>query len=394
MRSSTLGSLPLEPLTLGVEEEFQILCPDTWALVPAFDALHACSLSLPHRVPCSQEIQYPEMGSRESKAWAVKSELHQSCCEVVTRPCRSVDQLLNEVRSNRQQLFEIARQTGLRVGLSGAHPASCWSDLPITREPRRLLSEQLFQEAHRQCLAFALHIHVGVPDRNLALRVMNDARTLLPILYALSCSSPLLEGRNSGLMSSRMLRAFGFPRTGIPDAFHDLDELDRLMNTLLQAGVIADAGQIWWDIRIHHKYPTVEFRLCDAVPLLQDVASLAALIQAFVGDLLASYEKGYESSLIDRTLLCENRWRAARFGTKAKLIDYSSGKLEPLGKLVGRLCQRLEPQASQLGMIDHLHRNRNIACHGSAAERQLALWEKGAEWEPIVRQYVAETEAV
>jgi len=376
-------------LTLGVEEEFQILCPETWALVPALDKLRAVHPA------GGGEFQATGPKSHGIDGWEIKSELHQCCCEVVTRPCATVQRLEVEVRSNRQRLFEVARQAGLRVGLSGTHPFSCWDDLPITREPRRLLSEHLFQEEHRQCLAFALHIHVGVPDRRLALRVMNDARALLPILYALSCSSPFLEGRVTGLKSSRLLRAFGFPRTGIPTAYHSLDELDQLIETMQQAGLIADAGQLWWDLRIHHKYPTVEFRICDAVPRIQDVVGLAALVQAFVADLLASYKQGDEIAPASHLLICENRWRAARFGTKAELIDYPTGKMLPLAALVDRLCDRLARHAAQLGSVDHLDRICKMALCGSSAESQLAAWNvEISRLEPVVRQYVAETEAV
>ena len=204
-----------KPLSLGIEEEFQILRPDTLALDPKCDKLIA-------------------LGS--ARGFSIKTELHQSCCEIITAPCETVNQLQEAVRRNRLRLASIAEKADLAIGLSGTHPFSDWKTLPITQEPRRLFSEYLFQEAHRHCLAFALHIHICVPDRNLALKVMNDARNLLPILYALSGSSPFLEGRKTGLKSSRLLRAFGFPRTGIPDTFEDIDQLDRLADVMQSAG--------------------------------------------------------------------------------------------------------------------------------------------------------------
>ena len=208
--------------TVGVEEEYQILCPDTLALTPAYAQLVSC-------------CQVGEL--------SIKTELHQSCCEVVTPPCASVGELNEVLRSQRGLLIDIAKQAGLKIALSGTHPFSKWYELPITQEPRRLQSEFLFQEAHRQCLAYALHIHVEIPNRATALRVMNDARPLLPILYALSCSSPFLEGRCTGLHSSRLLRAFGFPRTGIPDEFESLEALDELISTLQQSGLLRSACQ-------------------------------------------------------------------------------------------------------------------------------------------------------
>ena len=359
------------PLTLGVEEEFQLLCPETLALLPAYDRLVACN---------------------PIEGFSIKSELHQSCCEVVTHPCRTVAELDEALRSNRRSLFQIAERAGICVALSGTHPFSHWSDLEITREKRRLLSEYLFQEAHRQCLAFALHIHIGVPDRSLALRVMNDARCLLPILYALSCSSPFLEERRTGLKSSRLLRAFGFPRTGIPDTFENLDQLDQLVATMQRAGLIVDAGQLWWDIRIHHVYPTVEFRVCDAVPLLQDVTALAALAQTFVARLLDDYADGNRIEPLDRFLVCENRWRAGRFGTDVELLDHGTLSLVPLAQQLTNLCAQLEHWARRLHVTEHLDRVLDIAAQGSAAERQLAvLKDNKTALKEVVRLYLAET---
>jgi carboxylate-amine ligase len=359
------------PLTLGVEEEFQLLCPETLALVPAYDRLVA-------RNP--------------QEDFNIKSEIHQSCCEVVTRPCRTVGVLDEELRSNRRCLIEIAERAGICVALSGTHPFSHWADLEITREKRRLFSEHLFQEAHRQCLAFALHIHIGVPDRGLALRVMNDARRLLPILYALSCSSPFLEERQTGLKSSRLLRAFGFPRTGIPDTFENLDQLDQLVATMQQAGLILDEGQLWWDIRVHHLYPTVEFRVCDAVPLLQDVTALAALTQTFVARLLEDYANGNRIEPLDRFLVSENRWRAARFGTDVQLLDHDTLSLVPLAEQLANLCAELEHWARRLHVIEHIERVLEVAAQGSAADRQLAVWKDNkTALKEVVGLYLAET---
>jgi carboxylate-amine ligase len=359
------------PLSLGVEEEFQILCPETLGLVPA----------------CGKLI---ELGS--ARKFRIKTELHQSCCEVTTSACETVDQLREAVRENRLQLAGIAGEAGLAVGISGAHPFSDWKTLPITREPRRLFSEHLFQEAHRHCLAFALHIHVCVPNRHLALKVMNDARGLLPILYALSCSSPFLEGRKTGLKSSRLLRAFGFPRTGIPDTFEDIDQLDRLVEIMRHAGLIVDSGQLWWDIRVHHSYSTVEFRICDAVPLLEDVCALAALTQAYVAHLLDSYEKGRTFEPLNRILLEENRWRAARFGTEADLLDFQKLQLVPLGDLLKSLSRLLMPWIRKFSLHLQFDRLDHILHKGSSAERQLQRWDgTGDSLKDIVRQYKAET---
>jgi carboxylate-amine ligase len=288
--------------------------------------------------------------------------------------------LESELRSNRQRLAEAAEQAGMAIGLSGTHPFSLWYELPITSEPRRLQSEYLFQEAHRQCLAFALHIHIGIPDRQTGLRAMNDARALLPILYALSSSSPFLEGRRTGLKSSRLLRAFGFPRTGIPDAFGSLAEFEAQIASMRNAGLIVDAGQLWWDIRLHHVYPTIEFRVADAVPRLQDVTALAALTQALVAYLLDAYQRGVRFETVDRWILCENRWRAARFGIEAELIATSplphaqpasqqectpdatgpqpsnstTIELQSIQSIVADICESLMPVAAQLGTASYL----------------------------------------
>lgn len=360
-----------KPLSLGVEEEFQILCPETLALEPACDRLIALG---------------------EARNFRVKTELHQSCCEVTTSPCETIDHLQEVARKNRLQLAGIAEEAGLAIGISGTHPFSDWKTLPITQEPRRLFSEYLFQEAHRHCLAFALHIHVCVPNRKIALKVMNDARGLLPILYALSCSSPFLEGRKTGLKSSRLLRAFGFPRTGIPDTFEDIDQMDRLVGIMRDAGLIVDPGQLWWDIRVHHSYPTVEFRICDAVPLLEDVGALAALTQAFVARLLDSYGKNTAPEPLNRIFLEENRWRAARFGTEADLLDFQTLRLVPLGGLLNSLSDILLPWIQKLNLQLPFDRLRHIASEGSSAERQLQGWDgTGDSLKDIVQKYKTET---
>lgn len=221
---------------------------------------------------------------------------------------------------------------------------------------------------------------------------MNDARGLLPILYALSCSSPFLEGRKTGLKSSRLLRAFGFPRTGIPDTFEDIDQMDRLVGIMRDAGLIVDPGQLWWDIRVHHSYPTVEFRICDAVPLLEDVGALAALTQAFVARLLDSYGKNTAPEPLNRIFLEENRWRAARFGTEADLLDFQTLRLVPLGGLLNSLSDILLPWIQKLNLQLPFDRLRHIASEGSSAERQLQGWDgTGDSLKDIVQKYKTET---
>jgi carboxylate-amine ligase len=407
-------------LTLGVEEEFQLLCPETLALVPGYDDLAACWDAEAAGGPeaCPTPTRSAAGRSAPTSLPNLKSELHQSCCEVVTRPCETVAELDRELRSNRHRLARVAESAGMAIGLSGTHPSSLWHNLPITREPRRLDSEYLFQEAHRQCLAFALHIHVGVPDRPTGLRVMNDARVLIPILYALSCSSPFLEGRRTGLKSSRILRAFGFPRTGIPDSVENIAELDAQIASMRSAGLIADAGQLWWDIRLHHVYPTVEFRVADAVPRVKDVTALAALTQAFVAYLLDAYRHDICFEPVPRWILCENRWRAARFGTDSELVATSplptaphtspqrippdtpgprssnseTLELQSIQSIVAEVSEYLMPVAAQLGTARHLEQCQRIAQNGSAADRQLAIAGAGDhDLGGVVRQYCQET---
>ena len=159
-----------------------------------------------------------------------------------------------------------------------------------------------------------------------------------------------------------------------------------------QAGLIMDAGQLWWDIRVHHVYPTVEFRVCDAVPLLQDVTALAALTQTFVARLLDGYEAGKRIEPLDRVLVCENRWRAARFGTNVELLEYGTSSLLPLAEQLTNLCGQLEHWARRLHVIDHLDRVLDIVAQGSAAERQLAVMQnRKATLKDVVRLYLAET---
>jgi carboxylate-amine ligase len=250
---------------------------------------------------------------------------------------------------------------------------------------------------------------------------MNDARILVPILYALSCSSPFLEGRRTGLKSSRVLRAFGFPRTGIPDPVENVAELDSRITSMRNAGVITDAGQLWWDIRLHHVYPTIEFRVADAVPRVQDVTALAALAQAFVAYLLDAYRRGIAFGPLEQWILCENRWRAARFGTEADLIaaphwlqappgdqleippvgddprPFRAGtlQLQSVQSIVAEICDCLMPMAAQLGTTEYLEQCQRIAQTGSAADRQLGVaGASNSELCRVVRQYCQETLAI
>ena len=366
-----MARMPNDPLTLGVEEEFQILDPDSLALAPGLDALRAAGSAV--------DLD-------------VKSEIHACCAEVVTAPCPSIDALADAVRANRRRILEVAKRAGYRVALAGTHPFSLWSDLPTVRGGGRSQSEYYFQEAHRHCLAFALHVHVAIPDRATGLRVMNEARELLPVLYALSCSSPFLESRRTGLKSSRLLRAFGFPRTGIPDAFERLADYDGFIQTLSTNDFIIGPGQLWWDIRLHHTHPTVEFRVCDAIPRVDDVLAIAALCQTYVAYLLEQYERGAEMPARSRLLLEENRWRAARFGAQAALFDFKTESVVLLRDIVRDARETLAPFAERLGTQRHLDKVSDIANAGDAADRQITVWNGGAaDWADVVRCYADET---
>ena len=329
--------------------------------------------------------------------------------------CRDVKQARQELLRVRREMQELAASHGLKVMAAGAHPFSYW-EREREESPRyRALIEDT-QFIARRLLAFGMYVHVGIDDRNLAVDVMNAMRYLLPHILCLANSSPFWHGLDTGLASYRSVLLDALPRTGIPNAFRSHNDYLSYVDTLLRTNSIPDPEAIWWDIRPHsHQQdrsrprfqdgqnaqsgnaetdrPALEIRVCDALPDIDDVLAVAALIQATVAWMVDLRHRNMSFRLYDRTLIAENKWRAVRYGLKGKLLDFGIEREVPIGDLLHELLERVEPVLDRLNCraeVAHIH---TIMQRGASAERQRHIWrQSGEDGKAVVDFLVSETE--
>ena len=295
-------TLPNHIFTIGIEEEFQIVDSETREL--------------------RSHIQEILAGGKILLKERIKAEMHQSVVELGTEVCTDAACAREQVIQLRTNLATIAAQDGLKIASAGTHPFSNWMDQLITADERYATIVNDMQQIARINLIFGLHVHVGIPDREEAIDVMNQARYFLPHLYALSVNSPFWLGQNTGLKAYRQMIFERFPRTGIPDPFESLSEYEDYLKLLVSTNCIDNAKKIWWDIRLHPFFDTLEFRICDAQSRVDDTIALAALMQAIVVKLHKLRRQNVTFRMYPRRLIDENRWRASRYGIDGKLIDF------------------------------------------------------------------------
>src|SRR6187399_481425 len=288
--------------TLGIEEEFAIVDPETREL--------------------RSHIQEILEGGKLTLKEQLKPEMHQSVVELGTEICQSVVDARAHVIDLRSHLARLAANGGMKIASVGTHPFSHWGDQLITEGERYKEIVKDMQQVARANLIFGLHVHVGIPNREAAIHVMNQARYFLPHIYALSTNSPFWVGQNTGLKGYRLKVFERFPRTGIPDSFESLSEYEDFLKLLIKTGCIDNAKKIWWDIRLHPFFDTLEVRVCDAQSRVDDTLAIAALIQAVISKLFKLLHQNITFRIYRRRLLDENRWRAARYGIEGKMIDF------------------------------------------------------------------------
>ena len=357
--------------TLGIEEEFQIIDPATGEL----------------RSHVEQIMADGKMIFQER----VKTEMHQSVVEVGTDICRTVQDARTAVTKLRSDLWKLARNRGLTIAASGTHPFSHWMDQKITKGERYEGIVEDMQQVARANLIFGLHVHVGIPDREVAIQVMNMARYFLPHIFALSTNSPFWLGRNTGFKSYRVKVFERFPRTGIPDAFESLAEYNDYLGLLVKTKCIDNAKKIWWDIRLHPFFDTIEFRVCDIPMRVDETIALAALMQALVAKLHKLLKSNLTWRNYRRRLLDENRWRASRYGLDGKLIDFGKQEEVPTRALILELLELVKEEVDEFSSrkeVDYIH---EILRNGTGADRQLAVWAKTHDTRAVVDYIVAET---
>jgi carboxylate-amine ligase len=360
-----------EPFTVGVEEEFQIVDPETWELRSHVSELLASSA--------------PAFGDQ------VKRELHQSIVEVGTKICSSVSELAEEIIKCRRELAGAAERVGLRVAAAGTHPFSSWTEQTLSPGERYKNIVDELQLLARSLLIFGLHVHVAIPDRALTIELMNEARYFLPHLLALSTSSPFWMGRDTGLKSFRTTVFRRFPRTGIPDYFNSWSEYESYVDTLVELHCIDNGKKIWWDLRPHPTFGTLEFRICDVPTAPRASIAIAALAQAIIVKLYRLREKNLGFRRYHRVLIEENKWRAARWGIDGKLIDFGKRREVPMRDLAVELLAFVDDVVDDLESRREVEYVKKILADGTSAERQVDVYRHTGDLRAVVQSIVEET---
>jgi glutamate---cysteine ligase / carboxylate-amine ligase len=363
----------LDAYTIGVEEEYQLIDPDTGALVSrASDVLSA------------------------DWADALQGELHETTVEIGTAICRSWEDVERELRRRRFQASTTAATEGLEIVAAGLHPFSGWSGHSIRPAERYAAIEKLHERIAREVNIFGMHVHVGVPDGLDRTVLMREVRVFIPHLLALSASSPFLEADDTGFASYRSILWRQFPYTGVPPRFADEAEYERFIALLLRSEAIRDRGNIYWSLRPHFSYPTLEFRAMDACPRLEDAATIAAFARLLVASVaeagLEPPGRGDLSPELWQAVLTENEWHAGRFGLDAFLTDPESERgRTAMRQAIRRLLDRLAPLAAELGETAVLDRVEQLLERGNAADRMRRVYADQQSFDEVVAWLIRET---
>ena len=362
---------PDHVFTLGIEEELQIIDPETREL-----RSHVQQILADGKIILKERI---------------KPELHQSIVELGTDICTDARDARQQVVNLRTELARLAARSGLQIASAGTHPFSHWMDQLITVHERYATIVNEMQQVARVCLTFGLHVHVGIPDREEAIDIMNQARYFLPHLYALSVNSPFWLGQNTGLKAYRQMIFERLPRTGIPDAFESLSEYEDYLKLLVATNCIDNPKKIWWDVRLHPFFDTIEFRICDAQSRVDDTVALAALMQAIVFKLQKLRRDNVTFRSYTKRLLDENRWRAGRYGLDGKLIDFGRKSEVDERDLLHEMLEFVSTEAEELGNQAEIAHIERIMREGTGADRQLAKWHESNNMKAVVDHIVTET---
>ena len=365
-----------DPYTLGVEEEYMLLDGETLDLVQHIDTVLAA-------------VAGHELEDR------INPELMQSVLEITTPVCRTAADVDGALRQLRTYVTGIAHERGLRVGSAGTHPFSLFERQRITAKDRyRQLVDQMQYVARRE-LIFGMHVHVAVDSPEKAIGVLNGLIPQLAPLLALSASSAFWRGEPTGLHSSRQMVFAAFPRSGPPPRFKDYADYAGVIHQLERTGCIADYTQIWWDIRPHPRFGTIEVRICDGVTRVEHAVAIAAYCQALVKHLSEAIDRGEEIQTYHRILTTENKWLAGRYGLQAPIMDLETGKRNriPVAQLIRRTLRRIEPHARELGSEAELEGINDILARGNGADRQLRVFNANRDVVEVVREIADTTEA-
>src|ERR1700716_4056598 len=359
--------------TIGIEEEYQNVDPETGELRSHIHAeiLEKGKLLLQERV---------------------KAEMHQSVIEVGTSVCNNIKDCKTEVKKLRRDMVRLSKENGLRLAAVATHPFADWRVQEIYPDDRYKNIVEDLQLVARANLIFGLHVHVGVEDRETAIHLMNHARYFVPHLLALSSNSPFWLGMDTGLKSYRCKVFDKFPRTNMPDYFPSWGEYESYVKLLVKTNCIDNAKKIWWDIRPHPFFNTLEFRVCDIPMRVEETIALAALIQATVAKLYRLYSANTGFRLYRRSLLMENKWRAARYGLDGKLVDFGKQTEVPERELIEEYLEFVDDVVDELDSREELNYIHKILERGSGADRQLRVFQETGDLKKVVDYIIEETE--
>jgi glutamate---cysteine ligase / carboxylate-amine ligase len=358
-------------LTLGIEEEYQIIDPATGEL----------------RSYITEILKGDHMVLGE-----VKPELHQSMVEVGSKVCHTPADLRAELVRLRGMVMDLAARDGLVIAAAGTHPFSHWTEQEITPLERYVGVKQDLQDLAQQLLIFGTHIHVGIEDKDFLVDAMNVARYLLPHVLALSTSSPFWMGRRTGLKSYRSIVFRNFPRTGVPPIMRTYREYEELLEALVATKSVPNGSKIWWDARPHHAFPTLEFRVCDVCTRVEEAVSIAAILQAIVCKIWKLRRDNLTFRVYPSAMIEENKWRAVRFGLDGNMIDFGKTKELPTRELITELLHWfVDDVVDELGSRKEIDYAFQIMRHGTSADRQLAVYQQTGDLRAVVDHLVAET---
>lgn len=360
-------------LTLGIEEEYQIIDPATGEL----------------KSYITQILDEGKLTLKEQ----IKAELHQSMVEVGTEVCRTPADARTELVKLRKSITGLAARHGLVIAAAGTHPFSNWEQQEITPFERYLGVQNDMQDLARQLLIFGTHVHIGIEDREFLIDAMNVARYFAPHVLCLSTSSPFWTGRRTGLKSYRSIIFRHFPRSGIPPRFQGTAEYDGMVDAMVRTGCVPDGSKIWYDVRPNHRYPTLEFRICDVCTRVDEAVCIAAIFQAIIAKLWKLRRDNLTFRVYPTELIEENKWRAVRYGLDGKLLDLGKQKEVPVRELIHEMIDWfLRDVIDELGTRKEVEYAYTIMDRGSSADRQLKTFAEAGTTRAVVDQLVRETQ--
>ncbi len=363
--------MKLPEFTLGIEEEYQLIDPETGELSSSIE------LFLEKAQPVLQE--------------QIKPEMLQSQVEIGSHVCRSIQELRSDLTRLRRSVIEIAENNGLAIVAASTHPFSKWTDQSVTEKERYSKHQEALADVARRMLIYGMHIHIGIEDRDLRIDVMDQARYFLPHLLALTTSSPFWFGRDTGIKSYRSIVFENLPRTGPPPEFASWSEYQRFLEIMVETGCIDDPTKIWWDIRPHPVFPTIEFRVYDICTRIDDAIAVAAMTLAIVAKLITLRMSNRSWRRYPNHLLQENKWRAVRFGLEGKMVDFGRREQVATRLLMQEVLQFVDDVVDPLNIRAEIDHVSTILERGTSSDRQLALYRETGDFQAVVRQLIADT---